>query len=58
MDLETAIEQTAQEIEATGSDFDRARELYEQQQAQEEELEAAMARWETLSLLVESLDQG
>lgn len=42
----------------SGSNLDRARDLYEEQNKVEAELEQAMERWEELSLLVEEIEAG
>lgn len=55
MSLEGELEAVTKEIEISGSDFDKARDLYEKQQQLESDLEAAMERWEELSILVESM---
>ncbi|SDN75044.1 ABC-F family ATP-binding cassette domain-containing protein [Alkalicoccus daliensis] len=51
--LEEKIEKLDQQIEDTGADFDKARDLYEEKQQTEKTLEEKMERWEELSLLVE-----
>jgi ABC transport system ATP-binding/permease protein len=56
MTLEEKKEQIESEIAAAGSDFGRISELYSEQKKVENELEAAMERWEELSLLVEELN--
>lgn len=54
--LEEKVESIEQEIQNTGSDFDLARELYEEQKQVEDQLEKAMERWEELSVLVEEIE--
>ncbi|MGD6964193.1 ABC-F family ATP-binding cassette domain-containing protein [Fictibacillus phosphorivorans] len=56
MNLEEKKEQIESEIVAAGSDFGKISELMADQKKVENELEAAMERWEELSLLVEELD--
>ncbi|MBH0158230.1 ABC-F family ATP-binding cassette domain-containing protein [Fictibacillus sp. 5RED26] len=56
MNLEEKKEQIESEIVAAGSDFGKISELMAEQKKVESELEAAMERWEELSLLVEELD--
>ncbi|MDQ0875405.1 ATP-binding cassette subfamily F protein uup [Paenibacillus sp. V4I3] len=46
------------QIEAAGSDFDRVRELYEQEQQTAVDLEAAMERWTYLSELLEEIERN
>lgn len=46
------------QIEVAGSDFDRVRELYEQEQQTALDLEAAMERWTYLSELVEEIERN
>lgn len=56
MNLEEKKEQIESEIVAAGSDFGKISELMAEQKKVENELEAAMERWEELSLLVEELN--
>ncbi|ANC75700.1 multidrug ABC transporter ATP-binding protein [Fictibacillus phosphorivorans] len=56
MNLEEKKEHYEAEIVAAGSDFGKISELMAEQKKVENELEAAMERWEELSLLVEELD--
>ncbi|WP_416730491.1 ABC-F family ATP-binding cassette domain-containing protein [Fictibacillus sp. JL2B1089] len=56
MNLEEKKEQYEAEIVAAGSDFGKISELMAEQKKVENELEAAMERWEELSLLVEELN--
>ncbi|MED1864081.1 ABC-F family ATP-binding cassette domain-containing protein [Fictibacillus nanhaiensis] len=56
MNLEEKKEQIESEIVAAGSDFGKISELMVEQKKVESELEAAMERWEELSLLVEELN--
>ncbi len=56
MTLEEKKEQIETEIVAAGSDFGKISELMVDQKKVESELEAAMERWEELSLLVEELN--
>ncbi len=56
MNLEEKKEHYEAEIVAAGSDFGKISELMAEQKKVESELEAAMERWEELSLLVEELD--
>lgn len=51
--VEERIEEIRTEISETGSNFDKAEELYKEQQRKEEELEQKMERWEELSELME-----
>ncbi|MEW9698807.1 ABC-F family ATP-binding cassette domain-containing protein [Paenibacillus sp. SI8] len=46
------------QIESAGSDFDRVRELYEEEQKNVAELESAMERWTYLSELVEEIERN
>ncbi|PYZ92339.1 multidrug ABC transporter ATP-binding protein [Salipaludibacillus keqinensis] len=55
--LEEKLESIGKEIEETGSDFDKARDLFEAQKLTEEELEKAMERWTELSMIVEELEE-
>ncbi|TVP81670.1 MAG: ABC transporter ATP-binding protein [Alkalicoccus sp.] len=52
-EIEEKIEKLDKEIAATGADFDKARDFYEEKQRAEDELEQKMERWEELSLLQE-----
>lgn len=52
--LEERIINLEADIASKGSDYTQVQELYKEQQALEDELEAKMDRWEELSLLVES----
>ncbi|WP_347862127.1 ABC-F family ATP-binding cassette domain-containing protein [Salimicrobium sp. PL1-032A] len=56
--IEARIEEIQEEINDTGSDFDKAEALYKEQQEKEEELERKMERWEELSELVEEMEEG
>lgn len=56
MNLEEKKEHYEAEIVAAGSDFGKISELMAEQKKVENELEAAMERWEELSLLVEELN--
>ncbi|MBH0162728.1 ABC-F family ATP-binding cassette domain-containing protein [Fictibacillus sp. 26RED30] len=56
MNLEEKKGHYEAEIVAAGSDFGKISELMAEQKKVESELEAAMERWEELSLLVEELD--
>ncbi len=56
MNLEEKKEQIESEIVAAGSDFGKISELMADQKKVESELEAAMERWEELSLLVEEMN--
>lgn len=56
MNLEEKKGHYEAEIVAAGSDFGKISELMAEQKKVENELEAAMERWEELSLLVEELD--
>lgn len=51
--LESEVEQIDAAIEATGADFDAARDLFEEKKQKEAELEMKMERWEELSFLME-----
>ncbi|AOM83709.1 ABC-F family ATP-binding cassette domain-containing protein [Salisediminibacterium beveridgei] len=55
MTIEEELEAVSDAIDSCGSDFDKARELYEKQQQLETDLENAMNRWEELSIRVESM---
>ncbi|HET6872450.1 MAG TPA: ABC-F family ATP-binding cassette domain-containing protein [Sporolactobacillaceae bacterium] len=54
--LEERIASVQKEIEKAASDLGRVTELYAEQQKLETELEAAMTRWEELSLLIEEIE--
>ncbi|WP_078577626.1 ABC-F family ATP-binding cassette domain-containing protein [Salipaludibacillus agaradhaerens] len=54
--LEERLEQIASEIEASGSNVDKARDLYNEQLEVEAQLEQAMERWTELSLIVEEIE--
>ncbi|MBA2940077.1 ABC-F family ATP-binding cassette domain-containing protein [Paenibacillus sp. CGMCC 1.16610] len=56
--LEDKATSLKQQIEAAGSDFDRVRDLYEQEQQTTADLEAAMERWTYLSELVEEIERN
>ncbi len=56
--LEEKKEQLETEIHDAGSDLDKIRALYEEQNKVNEELEQAMERWEELSLLVEEMESA
>lgn len=56
--LEDKAASLKKQIEAAGSDFDRVRELYEQEQQTAVDLEAAMERWTYLSELVEEIERN
>jgi ATP-binding cassette subfamily F protein uup len=56
--LEDKAASLKQQIEAAGSDFDRVRNLYEQEQQTTADLEAAMERWTYLSELVEEIERN
>ncbi|NOU99007.1 ABC-F family ATP-binding cassette domain-containing protein [Paenibacillus planticolens] len=56
--LEDKAASLKQQIEAAGSDFDRVRDLYEQEQQTTADLEAAMERWTYLSELVEEIERN
>lgn len=56
--LEERKERLEKEIMESGSDLDKARDLYEEQNKVEGELKQAMERWEELSLLVEEMEAG
>ncbi|MFD0697102.1 ABC-F family ATP-binding cassette domain-containing protein [Paenibacillus sp. GCM10027628] len=53
--LEEKAANLKKQIEAAGSDFDRVRDLYEEEQTTAAELETAMERWTYLSELVEEI---
>ncbi|QKS70548.1 ABC-F family ATP-binding cassette domain-containing protein [Paenalkalicoccus suaedae] len=54
--LEAKIEALDEQIAESGSDFDKARELYEEKEQTESTLVTKMERWEELSELVEGLE--
>lgn len=54
--LEERISAIQKEIEQAGSDIGRVQELFNEQQKVEADLEAAMERWEELSILVEEIE--
>lgn len=56
--LEDKSASLKQQIETAGSDFDRVRDLYEQEQQTTADLEAAMERWTYLSELVEEIERN
>ncbi|NOU75414.1 ATP-binding cassette domain-containing protein [Paenibacillus sp. LMG 31458] len=56
--LEDKAASLKKQIEAAGSDFDRVRELYEQEQQTALDLEAAMERWTYLSELLEEIERN
>lgn len=56
--LEDKAASLKKQIEAAGSDFDRVRDLYEQEQQTALDLEAAMERWTYLSELVEEIERN
>lgn len=56
--LEEKAASLKEQIEAAGSDFDQVRELYEQEQQTNADLEAAMERWTYLSELVEEIERN
>ncbi|MCY9692982.1 ABC-F family ATP-binding cassette domain-containing protein [Paenibacillus alginolyticus] len=56
--LEDKAASLKKQIEAAGSDFDRVRELYEQEQQTAVDLEAAMERWTYLSELLEEIERN
>ncbi|UJF35946.1 ABC-F family ATP-binding cassette domain-containing protein [Paenibacillus hexagrammi] len=56
--LEDKISTLKQQIESAGSDFDKVRDLYEDEQQTAAELEQAMERWTYLSELVELIEQN
>ncbi|NQX64663.1 ABC-F family ATP-binding cassette domain-containing protein [Paenibacillus alba] len=55
--LEDKAASLKKQIESAGSDFDRVRDLYEQEQQTAADLEAAMERWTYLSELVEEIER-
>lgn len=56
--LEDKAASLKKQIEAAGSDFDRVRDLYEQEQQTAVDLEAAMERWTYLSELLEEIERN
>ncbi|WP_416825970.1 ABC-F family ATP-binding cassette domain-containing protein [Ectobacillus polymachus] len=54
-ELEAKLEEIAGQLEAVGSDFERAQQLSLEQKETEEELEVAIERWSELSEIVESM---
>lgn len=56
--LEEKVDSLKKQIENSGSNFDLARDLYEQEQQTTAELEAAMERWTYLSELVEEIERN
>jgi ATP-binding cassette subfamily F protein uup len=56
--LEDKAASLKKQIEAAGSDFDRVRDLYEQEQQTTLDLEAAMERWTYLSELLEEIERN
>ncbi|KRF10838.1 ABC-F family ATP-binding cassette domain-containing protein [Paenibacillus sp. Soil787] len=56
--LEDKAASLKKQIEAAGSNFDRVRELYEQEQQTALDLEAAMERWTYLSELLEEIERN
>lgn len=56
--LEDKAASLKQQIEVAGSNFDRVRDLYEQEQQTTADLEAAMERWTYLSELVEEIERN
>ncbi|MCL2559405.1 MAG: ABC-F family ATP-binding cassette domain-containing protein [Turicibacter sp.] len=56
-ELEAELEAVKGDLAQTGSDFVRAQELMEAQEALEARLDAKMVRWEELSELVESFER-
>ncbi|WP_261300952.1 ABC-F family ATP-binding cassette domain-containing protein [Paenibacillus andongensis] len=56
--LEDKAASLKKQIEAAGSDFDRVRDLYEQEQQTAADLEAAMERWTYLSELLEKIERN
>ncbi len=56
--LEEKLVGIQSEIETTGSDAEKAQQLFDEQQQVEAELEKAMERWEELSLLVEEINSA
>ncbi len=56
--LEEKLVGIQSEIETTGSDAEKAQQLFDEQQQVEAELEKAMEPWEELSLLVEEINSA
>ncbi|NOU85930.1 ATP-binding cassette domain-containing protein [Paenibacillus sp. LMG 31460] len=56
--LEDKAASLKKQIEEAGSDFDRVRDLYEQEQQTALDLEAAMERWTYLSELLEEIERN
>jgi ATP-binding cassette subfamily F protein uup len=56
--LEDKATSLKKQIESAGSDFDRVRDLYEQEQQTAADLETAMERWTYLSELVEEIERN
>ncbi|WP_280770244.1 ABC-F family ATP-binding cassette domain-containing protein [Salipaludibacillus daqingensis] len=56
-ELEQRQETVEKEIADTGSDFDKARDLFDEQKRLEEELDKAMERWTELSMIVEEMEE-
>ncbi len=55
--LEQRKNQLQADIFLAGSDYERAQELYKEQQQVDEELDQSMERWTELSLLIEEIEQ-
>ncbi len=58
MELESKIEEIQGAIAEAGSDLEKVQDLYKIQQETETALEAKMERWETLSLLMEEIENS
>jgi len=56
--LEEQVADLKEQIESAGSDFDKVRTLYEEEQMTQAELDAAMERWSYLSELVEEIERS
>ncbi|MCD1257481.1 ABC-F family ATP-binding cassette domain-containing protein [Paenibacillus athensensis] len=56
--LEERIAGLKAQIESAGSDFDKVRTLYEEEQATQAELDGAVERWSYLSELVEEIERS
>ncbi|TXK85417.1 ABC-F family ATP-binding cassette domain-containing protein [Paenibacillus sp. N3.4] len=56
--LEDKADSLKKQIEVAGSDFDKVRDLYEEQQQTAADLEVAMERWTYLSELVEEIERN
>lgn len=54
--LEQEVIALEEAIVAAGNDYEEAQRLYEEQQKKEKQLEEKLARWEELSLLIESFE--